>query len=329
MGILVPRTPRRRGRTRWRRSSRSKTGPLFTGRLLFLRSSRCLVSQHAGSEDQDLHPLREGRRRVAVEGVEVVEERLQVGVTARVVEDGNSRGVLGLGGDDVPDVQPLGGFGLGGPEKRTRGLWPGAPRWYDPSDRAGGYVQVVRVQHLVPPVGCELPLQPRVRLSEPLTRGSGSSPRSGSGRSCRPPRIGFRQRGTLGEDPARSRLSTRLRVSAVASTRIRELQSVCAARGGPHLAGTHEVRRRPGSRRTASPGQLVVRIPGSRSSSIPTSLPTNSGRATLFMRPMARRFDPEGPRAARPPRSTRRDFEVRSSPSHRRSILPSNPSRGP
>ena len=37
--------------------------------------------------------------------------------------------------------------------------------------------------------------------------------------------------------------------------------------------------------------KLVVRIPGPRSSSIPMSFPTNSGRATLFMRPTARLFD--------------------------------------
>jgi hypothetical protein len=62
-------------------------------------------SKDSGSENQDLHPLGERfERRVSIVGVEVVEEALEIRVTARVVENGDGRGVLGLGGDDVPDV---------------------------------------------------------------------------------------------------------------------------------------------------------------------------------------------------------------------------------
>src|SRR3712207_6691738 len=131
-----------------------------------------LGGEHAGAEDQDLHPVREGRqRRVAVEGVEIVEKGLEVRVAARVVEDGDRGGVLALGGDDVPDVQALGRLGLGGPEKELVGRGRVVLAGHDPADWAGGYVQVVRVQHLVPPVRCQLAFQPRVRSLRALHKG--------------------------------------------------------------------------------------------------------------------------------------------------------------
>jgi hypothetical protein len=95
----------------------------------------------SGSEDQDLHPLGERfERRVAVVGVEVVEEALEIRVAARVVEDGDGRGVLGLGGHDVPDVQVLGGFGLCGPEKELVGRGRALLAGNDPAYRARGLV---------------------------------------------------------------------------------------------------------------------------------------------------------------------------------------------
>jgi hypothetical protein len=63
--------------------------------------------EHAGSENQDLDAVGEGfERRVAVVGVEVVEEGLEVGVAAGVIEDGDGRRVLGFGGDDMADIEP-------------------------------------------------------------------------------------------------------------------------------------------------------------------------------------------------------------------------------
>src|SRR5215203_4349545 len=111
--------------------------------------------ENAGAEDQYLHPLGERfERRVAVVGVEVVEEALQVGVAARVVEDGDGRGVLGLSGDDVPDVQVLGGFGLCGPEKELVGSGRALLAGNDPAYGTRGLIQITIVQHLVPPVRC-------------------------------------------------------------------------------------------------------------------------------------------------------------------------------
>jgi hypothetical protein len=82
-----------------------------------------LGGEDAGAEDQDLGPLRERlERRVAVVGVEVVQEGLEIRVAAGVVEDRDGRCVLGLGGDDVPDVQVLGRLRLGGPEKELVGV---------------------------------------------------------------------------------------------------------------------------------------------------------------------------------------------------------------
>ena len=99
--------------------------------------------------------------------------------------------------------------------------------------------------------------------------------------------------------------------SGARSARIqREISSICAGfvslgasilmsepkasapRCWGHIRRYHDVRCSPTLRLSCQSGtKLVVRIPGSRSRSIPTSLPTNSGRATLFMRPMALRLD--------------------------------------
>ncbi len=114
-------------------------------------------------------------------------------------------------------------------------------------------------------------------------------------------------------------------VSRGASMRMSEPRASAPVCGG-HILRYQEVRRSLGSRRSCQSGtKLVVRIPGSRSSSIPTSLPTNSGRATLFMRPTARRFDSlmslSCPSTAIQASGS---SSVRSSSSHWRSIPPSS-----
>src|SRR5919202_526280 len=117
-------------------------------------------------------------------------------------------------------------------------------------------------------------------------------------------------------------------VSRGASTRINEPNESAPCWGG-HILKYQEVRRSLGSRRSCQSGtKLVVRIPGSRSRSIPTSLPTNSGRATLFMRPMARRFDSLMSLSC-PSTAIQASLSLRvlSSSSHSRSIPPSSRSR--
>ena len=95
--------------------------------------------QDAGAEDENFRSFRKCfQGGVAVEGVEVVQEGLQVRVAAGVVEDGDGGGVFGLGGDDVPDVQVLGRFGLGGPEEELVGGGRALLARDDPAYGAGG-----------------------------------------------------------------------------------------------------------------------------------------------------------------------------------------------
>ena len=180
-------------------------GPGAYGALGLLSLVAVFGSEDAGAEDEYLDPLGEGfERRVSVVGVEVVEEALQIGVAARVVEDGDGRGVFGLGGDDVSDVEVLGRFGLRCPEEELVGRGRALLAGNDPAYRAGDQVQKTIVQHLVPPVRCELALQPRVgplralhqRLQDLLDVLDRVDHR-------RPPRVGLGQGRPLGEDPTR------------------------------------------------------------------------------------------------------------------------------
>src|SRR5919202_547704 len=96
--------------------------PCLHGSFALFPLIAVLRCQNSGAEYQDLDPLAQSlQRRVTIVGVEVVEEALQIRVAPRVVKGGYRRGVFGLGGDDVSDVEPLGFLGLGGPKEELVG----------------------------------------------------------------------------------------------------------------------------------------------------------------------------------------------------------------
>jgi hypothetical protein len=108
-----------------------------------------LRRQNPGAEYQDLGPLAQSLQcRVAIVGVEVVEKALQIRVAPRVIEDSYRRGVLGLGGDDVADVKPLGFLGFGGPKEELVGRCRKLLARYDPSYRTRAEVQKLIMEHL-------------------------------------------------------------------------------------------------------------------------------------------------------------------------------------
>ena len=181
-------------------------GPGAYGALGLLSLVAVFGSEDAGAEDEYLHPFGECfERRVSIVGVEVVEEALEIRVAARVVEDGDGGGVLGLGGHDVPDVQVLGGFGLRCPEEELVGGGRALLAGDHPAYGARSLVKITIVQHLVPPrsmrVGAPAARRP---APGPAPAASGSSGQTGWGSSSpATSRVGLRQGRPLGEDPTR------------------------------------------------------------------------------------------------------------------------------